>query len=192
MADTRYRFLKITAVVMAVAWFSWEGYRYFAQDHGPGYYQFEAAEKYFEDGEFKQALAEYNGALQQDPDNVYFTRAKARTLMQLNQYAEALQLYNQAIDMAPEFAGTYANRGILYDHMGQYHKAIADYDKALAMDPELAKGPNWLTRFLRLQPQKPPTIKDRAEYLKQELAKPESERVLRVPEADDEQRSYKM
>lgn len=192
MADASYRFLKITAVILAIAWVGWEGYRYFNQDRVPGYYEYEAAEKYFEDGAFEQALEGYNAALQIAPDNVHFLRGKARTLLQLGEYPRSLALYNEAIRMEPDFAGAYANRGIVYDHMGRYRKAITDYEKALELDPELAEGPNWLTRFLRLQPEKPPTIDQRADYLKQELAKPESERVLRVPEEDEEQRSYKM
>ena len=76
--------------------------------------------------------------------------------------------------------------------MGKYPQAIADYEKALQLDRELADGPNWLTRFLRLQPDKPPTIDERARYLRAELAKPESERVLRKPDDDNKQRPYKM
>jgi hypothetical protein len=37
---------------------------------------------------------------------------------------------------------------------------------------------------LRNQPEAPPTIADRAAYLRAELAKPESERLLRMPELD--------
>jgi hypothetical protein len=40
--------------------------------------------------------------------------------------------------------------------------------------------------------EKPPTIKDRAEYLEAELAKPESERLLKVPSEDEKQRMYKI
>ncbi|MGD8642002.1 MAG: tetratricopeptide repeat protein, partial [Gammaproteobacteria bacterium] len=119
-------------------------------------------------------------------------RGKARTLMQLRRYDEALRTFDIAIAEEPQFAGTYANRGILFDRMGRYQKAIDDYEHALALDPELADGPNWLTRFLRLQPEKPPTIADRAQYLQQELAKPEAERVLKVPEQDQQQRPYKL
>jgi hypothetical protein len=49
-----------------------------------------------------------------------------------------------------------------------------------------------LTRFLRNQAERPPTIADRAAYLRAELAKPEGERRLRVPEVDARQRPYKL
>ena len=40
--------------------------------------------------------------------------------------------------------------------------------------------------------EKPPTIRDRAEYLEAELAKPADERLLKVPEVDKKQRMYKI
>ncbi len=87
---------------------------------------------------------------------------------------------------------SYANRGIARDTMDDYHGALADYEKALELEPEVADGPGWLTRFLRNQPQRPPSVKDRADYLREQLAKPPDERVLRVPQRDAEQRAYKM
>jgi hypothetical protein len=62
---------------------------------------------------------------------------------------------------------------------------------ALDLDPTIADGPHWLTRFLRNQAEAPPTIADRAAYLRAELAKPEGERVLLMPEVDSQQRPYK-
>lgn len=192
MDDSLYKFLKYTAITLTIAWVGWSIYDSFLKGSMPGDDTYLAANKYFEDGQYEQALKEYDLALQADPNHIHALRGKARTLMQLNKYDEALQVFNEAIAHEPDFAGTYANRGILYDRMGQYQKAVEDYERALSMDPELAEGPNWLTRFLRLQPEKPPTIADRAHYLKQELAKPESERLLRLPGEDEKQRSYKM
>jgi tetratricopeptide (TPR) repeat protein len=109
----------------------------------------------------------------------------------MGRYEEALQWFNQAVELRPFFGGTYANRGILLDRMGEYEKAVADYEKAIQLDETVAEGPHWLIRFLRNQPEPPPTVADRLAYLKQEMAKPESERVLRVPEEDEKQRTYK-
>jgi tetratricopeptide (TPR) repeat protein len=112
--------------------------------------------------------------------------------MNLGRDAEALAAFDQALRAEPEFAAAFANRGILHDRMGQHEQALADYRRALALDPELGEGPGWITRFLRNQPQPPPTIADRADYLEAELAKPPGDRLLRVPERDAEQRPYKV
>jgi len=192
MDDSFYKFLKYTAIILTIAWVGWSAYDSFFEGVNPGDDTYLAANKFFEDGQYERALEEYNLALQEVPNHIHALRGKARTLMQLNRLDEAMKMFNIAIAHEPDFAGTFANRGILYDQMGQYQKAIEDYDRALSMDPELSEGPNWLTRFLRLQPDKPPTIADRAQYLKQQLAKPESDRLLRLPGEDEKQRPYKL
>ena len=119
-------------------------------------------------------------------------RALPRTLLKLQRLHEALQVANEAIAREPGFAATYANRGIIYDFLGEYEAAIEDYETALRLDPELAEGPGWLTRFLRNQAERPPTVADRARYLRAELEKPEGERLLRIPEKDSTQRPFKL
>ena len=192
MDERLYPFLKATAIVLALGWFGWAVYDGFFAAQAPGDSDYLAANKAFEDGRYEKALAGYQAALQAAPDHLYALRGKARTLMQLGRHGAAVRAFNRAIAAAPEFGPTYANRGILYDRMGRYRKALADYRTALRLNEELAEGPNWLTRFLRLQPKTPPTIADRAEYLQAQLDKPESERLLRVPEEDAKQRPYKM
>lgn len=191
MDEKLYGFLKYTAIVMVIAWIGWSFYDSFIKDQSPGQNAFITGEKFFEDGDNERALGEYENALEQDPEAPYLVRAKARALMQLGRNDEALSWFDKAVGLQPFFGGTYANRGILYDRMGQYEQAMEDYQKALDLDEEIGDGPHWLTRFLRKQPEKPPTVKERLEYLKKELAKPEEERVLTVPEADKEQRTYK-
>ncbi len=157
----------------------------------PGDTDYHAANRLFEDGEYERALDEYDQALKKNPTHIHALRGLARTLLQLGQFDESLVKFNDAIAMAPDFAGSYANRGILYDRLGEHQLALSDYRMALNLDPEIAEGPHWLTRFLRNQPEPPPGIAERAAYLVLELQKPESERLLAVPEIDDDQRSYK-
>ncbi|MDJ0957463.1 MAG: tetratricopeptide repeat protein [Arenicellales bacterium] len=191
MDEKLYSFLKYTAIGMVVAWVGWSFYDSFFASQSPGQNAYITGDKFFEDGDYLRALEEYEVALTQEPDAPYLARAKARALMQLGRNEEALAWFDRAVILQPFFGGTYANRGILYDRLGQYELAIADYEKALQLDEEIGEGPNWLTRFLRKQPEKPPTVKERLEYLKVELAKPEEERLLRVPEIDEQQRTYK-
>jgi hypothetical protein len=80
---------------------------------------------------------------------------------------------------------------MLNDRVRQYKAALQDYRKALKLNLELAEGPGWLWRFLRNIPDPPPAIADQADCLERQFKKPESERLLRVPELDSKQRMYK-
>ncbi len=191
MDNPLHRFLTFTAVSLTVAWIGWTMYDSFFSPRNPGDEPYLAAEKFFEDNYYEKALISYEEALKESPRHIYAMRGKARSLMQLGRSHDALNLYDEAIAYEPDFAPSYANRGILYDRLGQYQKALKDYEQALRLDPELAEGPGLITRFFRLQPEKPPTIDTRVAYLRQELAKPAHQRLLRKPEVDDKQRPYK-
>jgi len=186
-----YRILVRTAIVLSVVVLGVIAYQTFVIGRPPGDTAYLEGDQLFEDGLYERALGKYDDALRQDPDHFHALRARARTLMELGRHREALREYELAISRDPEFASLYANRGILYDRTGRYEKALADYEKALALDPELDKGLHWMTRFLRNRPEGQPTIGDRARYIRGELAKPGDQRLLAVPEVDEEQRSYK-
>ncbi|WP_428603779.1 tetratricopeptide repeat protein [Sedimenticola sp.] len=141
-----------------------------------------------------QQASQLDPARQQEID-----RLRSESVQQL---AQALTLYDKAIE-GERVAGVsesnrraqgvaLANRGILKDRLGDYRGALADYRAGLELEPELAEGPGWLTRFLRNQSQRPPTVADRARYLAEQLAKPEAERVMRNPELDNRQRAYRL
>jgi len=191
MDDQLTKVLKIVAIAMVVAFVGWAVYEKFMVGPAPGDFAYHAANNLFEDGSYERAADRYRAALAEAPDHLHALRGLARSLHKMGAHAEALALYDQAIARAPDFAGTYANRGILLDTMGRHEEALVDYTKALQLDPSLADGPNWLTRFLRKQAEPPPTVADRAAYLRAELAKPKGERVLLLPEIDAQQRSYK-
>ena len=191
MDKNLYRFLKWTAIILTLAWIGWSFYDSMISPRNPGDLAYLEGNNLFEDGEYRRALVKYDEALSEDRNHLHALRGRALSLMQLGQSPQALTAFNTAISLDPQFGATYANRGVLHDRMGRYDEAIEDYERGLALDPELAEGPHWLTRFLRNQPQKPPGIAERATYLRRELAKPEGERLLRVPEKDAEQRSYK-
>lgn len=192
MDDSIHKVLKYVAISMVAAWIGWTIVDTFFLERIPGNTAYQEGEIFFEDGEYQRALEKYEEALNASPDSPHYVRAKARALMQMERYEESLRWFNRAVEVQPFFGGTYANRGILYDRLGEYERAVADYEKALELnEEEVSEGPHWLIRFLRNQPGPPPTVADRLAYLKQELAKPQDERVLRVPELDEKQRTYK-
>jgi len=188
--DALYRTLKYIAIGLGVAWVAWAFYDAFLSGSVPYAIELETGNKYFADGDYRQALDEYEAILRADPRHLDALRGVARTLMQLGRNEDALRTYGEVIAQQPDFASAYANRGILNDRMGNYQAAIDDYEKAAALDPELNEGPHCLTRFLRNQPKQQATTLERASYLRAQLALPEDQRLLRVPELDAKQRPY--
>ena len=191
MADPVHRLLTAVAVVLAVAYLAYAVHGHFF-GRAPGDLAYLDAENHFAAGDYDRAAARFGDALAAAPDHFDALRGLARTLHQLGDHEAALAAYDRALALDPTFAELHANRGALLDAMGRHEAALRDYERALELDPRLADGPHWLTRFLRNQPERPPTIADRAAYLRSELAKPESERLLRVPEIDARQRPYRL
>ncbi len=87
-------------------------------------------------------------------------------------------------------AAAFANRGILHDRGGRYAAALADYRQALAVDAGAVDGPGLFHKILYGNAQ-PSNIAKRADYIEQQLALPEDQRLLRVPEIDARQRMHK-
>ena len=158
----------------------------------PGDINVRAGNYRLEDGFYDEAAKEFSEALEKNPGHVMARLGLATTYMQTGRDTEALQELNLVIELKPELAAAFANRGILYDRSGEYEKALADYRKAMELDPKILEGPGFLWRFMRNIDEKPSTIQSRAEYLEAELAKPEEERLLKVPGEDEKQRMYKI
>ena len=171
--------------------FAFYYYKYTVLETTPGENQYRLGNKRLEDGDYKEALQVFDQVLVEHTEYKEAHLAKAITLLQMERFDESRESFNIAIGLDNQYAQAYANRGILNDRVGQYEAALHDYRKALKLNPELAEGPGWLWRFLRNIPDRPPTIADRADYLEEQLKKPEGERLLRVPELDSTQRMYK-
>ncbi len=161
-------------------------------EKNPGDINVRAGNYRLEDGFYEEANKEFSEALQKNPDHIMAHLGLALTYVQTGKDSEAMQEFNFVIERNPELAAAYANRGILYDRLGEHEKALADYNKSIELDPEILEGPGFLWRFMRNIDEKPPSIKDRAAYLEAELAKPEEERLLKVPELDEKQQMYKI
>lgn len=187
--DRSYGFLKWVAIAGAVLWLGYEGYRHFA-GMAPGDISYIDGNSLFKDRQYERAAQYFQNSLEADPRHEAALRGLANSYVQLKRYDEALAAIQRAINVRPEFGGNYAIRGIIYDHMGRYALAIADYERALKLDPGVADGMHWLDRLLYNVQKRPPTVADRLAYLKTQLALPESERLLRLPEVDDQQRPY--
>ncbi len=166
-------------------------YEYVFTNYDKGELHYRRGNLRLEDGLYRDALTEFEDQLRLHPRDAAGHLGKGLALMGLARNDEALAAIDHAITLKPDFGAAFANRGILHDRLGRAERALADYRRALDLDDALADGPGWITRFFRKQPQAPPTIRDRATYLAEQLKKPANERLLSVPELDSAQRSYK-
>ncbi len=158
----------------------------------PGDYHVRKGNYRLEDGQYRQAIAEFELALEKTPRHREAHFGVAVTYIRMEHLEDAVAKLDEVVEIDPGFGAAYANRGIVQDRLGRHRQAIDDYRQAVELDPELAEGPSWLWRFLRNIDEKPPTLADRADYLEAELAKPPEERLLAVPEEDARQRMYKV
>jgi tetratricopeptide (TPR) repeat protein len=184
-----YKTLKWVAILGGIAWISFEFYRHFS-GMAPGDISFVDGGNLFKDGQYERAAEYYSDTVEKNPRHGGALRGIANSNVQLKRYDKAMAAIERAIQLQPKFGGNYAIRGIIYDHAGRHRQAMEDYEKSLIMDPEVADGMHWLDRLLKNVQEKPPTVADRLEYLKQQFALPESKRMLRIPDEDDKQLPY--
>lgn len=160
-------------------------------EHTPGDYEAKKGNYRLEDGQLDRAIKQFNLSLDRNPEHAGAHLGLAITYMQKGEMDTAIDYFTRTLKLDDKLAVAYADRGILYDRLGKYTLAIADYKRAIELDTKILKGPGFLWRFMRNIDKKPPNLADRIEYLEAELAKPVSERLLKVPELDDKQRMYK-
>jgi len=158
----------------------------------PGDYEVKKGNYRLEDAQYEAAIEEFEHALERNPRHAGAHLGLALVDLQTGRLEDAVARLDQALELDPALAAAFANRGIANDRLGRHQQALADYRAALQLEPQLAEGPGWLWRFMRNISEKPPTLADRAAYLEIELAKPPEERLLRLPEVDEQQRMYRV
>ncbi len=168
----------------------------------PGDYEVRQGDILLGDGKYDAAQERFEAALAVSPDHRGALMGRALVYLQSARYVDAEAEFTYLINylqgnLEPDditgiavYAAAHSNRGILYDRTGRYEKALADYIQALTIDEGAVDGPGLIDRVIYGTP-RPATVRQRAIYLTKQLALPEDQRVLRIPEKDAEQRIYK-
>lgn len=198
------RFVKLMAVALllagAIGLFA-ETYPYLFSG-APGDFYVRKGDQRLNEGDYEAAIKNFNLALEEMPDHRGALMGRALVFIQTEDYAEAIAELDYLIDyleatLEPDdgtgrgvLAAAYTNRGIIYDRRGEYEKALADYIAALQVDEETVSGPDLIQKLL-YGSAKTSTVRDRARYIHEQLQLPETERLLRIPEIDAQQRMYK-
>jgi tetratricopeptide (TPR) repeat protein len=168
----------------------------------PGDYEVRKGDILLSERKYDEAIGWFDKALTIAPNHRGALMGRAVAFLQSDRPVEAEAEFGYLIDYLTRtlaaddptgrgvLAGAYANRGILHDRNGRYQQALADYRRALAVDAGAVEGPDIFHKILYGHA-RPSTIAKRAAYLEQQLALPEEQRVLRIPEIDARQRMYK-
>jgi type IV pilus biogenesis/stability protein PilW len=91
---------------------------------------------YLSQGQFEWAIAEYDKAIELDPNLAEAYVRRAFVYKVLGQYEQAMADYDKAIELSPNNAMFYNDRGFAYAEQEQYESAIRDYNKAIELSPD--------------------------------------------------------
>ena len=172
--DTVYKVIRCIGVGLIFTSLVWAFYKGAGPETHPGGPAFSRAVGFYTDGDYEDALQNYETSIREHPEFVHAKRGRARTLMQLGREREALEAFNEVLKQDSGSAVSFANRGILHDRLGFYPQAIADYDKAIKMDPHLGEGMDWFTRLLQDRKEKTHTLTERLKILRNQTTKIEA------------------
>jgi tetratricopeptide (TPR) repeat protein len=90
--------------------------------------------KFFDDGDFQNAITQYTKAINLEPDScdAYYLRGNA--YYQQEMYDSAIRDYDMAIQLGSFDADAWYERGKYYHKMKEYKMAISDFDMAISID----------------------------------------------------------
>lgn len=90
---------------------------------------------YFEPGQLRLALTQYNQALAKNAKAASIYSNRGEVYFDLGEFELAMADFNQALLLNPDIPAAYAGRGLLYAKKGQWEQAMADFNQAEAIDP---------------------------------------------------------
>jgi tetratricopeptide (TPR) repeat protein len=91
-----------------------------------------------DDGQYEQAIADLERAIELEPTNGDAWRRLGKTYEHNNQPNPALGAYMKAIEVQPEYFRNYQELGEFYFSRGDYENAIIHYRKVVQLAPDLS------------------------------------------------------
>lgn len=99
----------------------------------------EAGNKLFKDGDFPNAIKEYDEGLKRDPNNVKIYSNRAYAYIKLMEFPTAMKDITKGLEIDPNFVKLWVRKGSIHHMMKEYHKAMEAYDAGLKIDPDNAE-----------------------------------------------------
>ncbi|MDY6806046.1 MAG: tetratricopeptide repeat protein [Cyanobacteriota bacterium] len=111
----------------------------------------ERAELYYARGNWAEAIATCQKAVNSEPNWAPAFVTWANALQAQGKIKEAMELYSRALEINPNLAEARANLGSMFYRLGRLDEAIVSYEKALSLQPEMAEVYWNLARVFRRQ-----------------------------------------
>ncbi len=167
-----------------------------------GDYETQLCDQRLKDKLWDQAIEQANIALKENPEHRGAMMCRALVYINKKNYEIAESELTTLINFLKRtlkdddltgkgtLAAAYANRGIINDRRSKFKEALEDYIKALETDHEAVAGPGLGHKIIYMI-NKPSSVRDRAQYIHEQLQLPPEKRLLKLPDADEEQRMHK-
>jgi len=94
---------------------------------------FSNGKAFYRAGEYTQAIAAYQQAIELDPTHASYFCELARTYLLVGQHRDALQAVRRAIELKPKYAYAYYLLGYIYYEQGRFEDAVQEYQKAMML-----------------------------------------------------------
>ena len=101
---------------------------------------FEAGNRHAQAGEFQEAIAAYQAALELKPDYLSAMSNLGVAYYNNGLLDEAVAEYQKALEVAPEDAAVHSNLAAAYVQQGKLEEALEVYTRAVELEPALAQA----------------------------------------------------
>ena len=98
--------------------------------------------EYYERGEYDEAVAKFQAAIELEPDDAGTHRNLGTAYLEQGKYEEAAAAYEKAIELDPDFGEAYGDLAGAYVNLGRLSEAIAAGEKAIELAPDYAMAYN--------------------------------------------------
>lgn len=105
------------------------------QDEGKSEEAKQRGNQLYNDGKFREAIAEYTEAIKRNPQNYKVYSNRAACFQKLMEWQRGLEDCDKCLSIDPNFIKAYIRKGKIQHFLKQYHKALETYDKALEIEP---------------------------------------------------------
>ncbi len=101
---------------------------------------FQQGNEFVENGQFEEAIAEYEAALALEPDHVSALTNLGVAYYNTEQFEQAIAQYQEALQKAPDDAAVRSNLAAAYVRVGALDTALQEYQRAVELEPDLAQA----------------------------------------------------